>query len=86
MTTAEMTARLREHGVELVLDDTAGRVRYRAPAGTLTLALGLMIAEVGLQYQERAAIMEYDGGQDRATAERLAGADVRGQSIQVEAT
>lgn len=78
MTTAEMVKRLREQGVDLFVDPAAGRVRYRAPAGTLTLDLGLMVAEVGLQYQERAAIMEYDGGLDRATAERLAAADVLG--------
>lgn len=78
MTTAEMVRRLREQGVDLYVDPAFGRVRYRAPAGALTLDLGLMVAEVGLQYQERAAVMEFDGNMDRETAERLAAADVLG--------
>ena len=78
MTTSEMVLRLRESGVELYLDPATGRLRYRAPAGGLTPPLRDLVVEVALEMEERAAIREYDGGLDRATAERMAAADVLG--------
>lgn len=66
---------LRAHGVHLYVDESTGRMRFRAPAGALTPLLRDQVAEVALQYEERAAIREFDGGMDRATAERMAAAD-----------
>ncbi len=80
MTTAEMTHHLRERGVDLYLDPATGRLRYRAPAGALSSPLRVLVAEIALQYEERAGIMEFSGGLDRATAERMAAADVLGLS------
>ena len=68
---------LRAHGVELYVAPS-GRLRYRAPAGALTSTLRDLVVEAALQFEERAAIREFDGGMDRATAERLAAADLLG--------
>ena len=68
---------LRAHGVELYVAPS-GRLRYRAPAGALTPLLRDQIASVAGAYEERAAIREFDGGMARATAERLAAADLLG--------
>jgi hypothetical protein len=78
MTTIEISHRLKEFGVELYLDPATGRLRYRAPAGGLTPPLREKIVAVALEFEERAAIREYDGNMDRASAERLAAAEVLG--------
>ena len=59
-------------------------IRYRAPAGTLTPELKEALAESKAalldQFNERAAILEFDAGLDRAEAERLAAEEVLGGS------
>ena len=69
---------LRAHGIHLYVEQSTGRMRYRAPAGALTPLLRDQIASVAGAYEERAAIREFDGGMDRATADRLAAADLLG--------
>ena len=69
---------LHAHGVRLYVDPQSRRMRYRAPAGGLTLELAGLIAEVAMEYEERAAIREHGAGVDRAEAERLAAADLLG--------
>lgn len=69
---------LHAHGISLHVDALSGRMRYRAPAGALTAELRDLVIELALEYEERAAIMEFDGGMDRATAERLAAAETVG--------
>lgn len=70
---------LRAHGVHMYVDPQTMRMRYRAPAGGLTLELAGLIAEFAMEYEERAAIREHDGRIDRAEAERLAAADMLGE-------
>ena len=84
MTPREMTLHLRESGVELYLDPATGRLRYRAPPGGLTPPLRDMVVEVALEIEERAAIREYNGGLDRATAERMAAADMLGDMAGID--
>lgn len=69
---------LRAHGVSLYVDPQSGRMRYRAPAGAMTSTLRDLVVEAALQFEERAAIREFDAGVYRATAERLAAADLLG--------
>ena len=69
-------------GVELRFD--GGKIAYRAPRGKFTEEMRGELAAVRDSlvelYEERAAIMEYDGGMDRATAERMAADDVLGRA------
>lgn len=69
---------LHAHGIQLSLDSQSGRLRYRAPAGGLSGELRDLVAETALEYEERAAILEYDAGMTRKDAERLAAADATG--------
>ena len=69
---------LRAHGIHLALDSQSGRLRYRAPAGGLCAELCDLVAETALEYEERAAIFEYDAGMTRKDAERVAAAEVTG--------
>lgn len=73
---------LRRHGAVVTLD--AGGVRIRAPKGSLPAALveAARVVKVGLSalltedaraaFEERAAIMEFDGGMSRVQAEAAA--------------
>lgn len=69
---------LHAYGISLVVDALSGRIRYRAPTGALTSELRDLIAEVALEYEERAAIIEYEGGIEQTTANQLAGIDTLG--------
>ena len=55
-------------------------LRYRALRGAMTADLHAALVEhkpdIIFDFEERAAIREYDGGLDRAEAERLSAADV----------
>ena len=84
MTTSEMTMLLKQSGVDLYLDPATGRLRYRAPAGGLTPTLRDLVVEVALELEERAAIMEYGGNLDRATAERMAAAEAMGDGTETD--
>ena len=74
-------------GVALRIE--GGAIRYTAPRGALTPALRCALIEAKPDllhdYEERAAIREFDGNMPRAEAERLAAADVlNGASIRTE--
>ena len=64
------------------LQFTMDAIRYRAPAGSLTPELKEALAESKAalldQFNERAGILEFDAGLDRAEAERLASAAILG--------
>lgn len=78
---------LHAHGIQMFLDPMTGQLGCRAPAGALTDELRDLVAEVTLEHEERAAILEYDAGMDRKDAERVAAAvatgcgDPRGAAI-----
>jgi len=76
MTSADVIRLLRTAGVELFLDTNTGRLKYRAPGSALTpflrATLREYMPEIVYLFNERAAIMEYDGGMPRADAERMA--------------
>ena len=63
-----------EAGVTLTVD--GDRLKYRAPAGTMTPALRDALYELKptliYEYHERAGILEYDAGQPKAEAEARA--------------
>ena len=69
---------LHTHGIEMLQDHRTGLMSYRAPAGSLSAELRDLVAETALEYEERAAIMEFDGGMERKVAERQAAADATG--------
>lgn len=70
---------LRSQGVHLFVDK--GRLRYRVPMDALqSLTLRQLISEAAGEYEERAAIREYDAGMGRADAERLALTDLLAQA------
>ena len=69
---------LHAHGIQLFLDSQSGRLRYRAPAGGLSAEHRDLAAETALEFEERAAILEYDAGMARKDAERLAAVDATG--------
>lgn len=69
---------LHTHGIEMLQDHRTGLMSYRAPAGGLSGELRDLVAETALEYEERAAILEYDAGMTRKDAERLAAADATG--------
>jgi hypothetical protein len=100
MTSKELFANLKKHGVELSLDGE--NLRYRAPKGVLTSELRQSLTEqkqailtllsqpspIGaaptvlderMDFEERAGIMEYDGGLTRVEAERRALETIRGK-------
>jgi hypothetical protein len=68
MMTATVTNDPRQH------QDTAGHVPAYPPVAIEDLPVDMMLA-----FEERAAIAEFDGGLDRAAAERLAWAEVTGE-------
>ena len=70
--------KLREHGVQLVVDPQTGQLRCHLPAGALAADLRDLAAEVALEYEERAAILEYSAGMTRKDAERLAAVEATG--------
>jgi hypothetical protein len=78
MTRCDLMQHLAACDVTLRIEGDA--LRYRAPRGTMTPDLRAALVEykpdVLHDYHERAAIMEFDGGLDRAEAERLAAEDV----------
>lgn len=69
---------LHTHGIEMLQDHRTGLMSYRAPAGSLSAELRDLVAETALEYEERAAILEYDAGMTRKDAERLAVAGATG--------
>ncbi len=75
---SSLLRRLHEAGVFLTV--RGDRLLYRCQAGAMTddLRADLLTwrPELLAEYQERAAIMEFDGGLQRSEAERLAGAAV----------
>jgi hypothetical protein len=88
---AALFNRLAAAGVKLRFD--GARLAYRARPGALTpeLSAAMTAARDGLveAYEERAAIMEHDGGLARDEAEASAAADVLGAAfagIRKEAT
>lgn len=85
MTPAVLLATLHAAGVVLTLDGSA--LRYRAPKGIMTPDLLQQLAQHKAAllalvdaFEERAAIMEYDGHLPREDAERLAWACLRGEA------
>ena len=80
MTRCELSERLAAAGVALRIEGDA--LRYRAPRGAMTPDLRAALVEhkpdVLHDFNERAAIMEYDGGLPRPEAEARAAADVLG--------
>ncbi len=84
MTAKEVLKRCAEAGVKLQFTQYA--IRYHAPArtfhpalrGSLTMAKGELLD----QFNERAAILEYDARLDRAEADRLATEEVMGGTQQ----
>lgn len=83
MTTADVIRLLRDKGVTLYLADN-GRLKWRAPRETWTpylrATLWEYLPEIVYLFNERAAIMQYDGGlllraeaEDRAADMVLAG-------------
>jgi hypothetical protein len=81
MTLSALLSTLHAAGVALTLD--AGALRYRAPKGVMTPDLLQQLAEYKAAlldlleaFEERAAIMEYEGGLSQEEAERLAWACV----------
>jgi hypothetical protein len=83
MTPLELLVTLRDRGVRLTPNVTT--VWVEAPQGALTPALRAALREhtVALLdllevFEERAALIEYDGGIPRGEAERLAWACLRG--------
>jgi hypothetical protein len=77
----DLFLRLIRAGVVLSIS-SEGRLSFDAPKDCLDDLLPLMLANrddllaLVEQFEERAAIREYDGGLDRSEAERLAFADV----------
>ena len=63
---------LRARGVQIFLDPRTGQLRHCAPADALTAEVREIFDEVVLEYEERAAILEYGAGMDRASAGRVA--------------
>ena len=83
MNTADVIRLLRENGIEINLDPDSTRLKYRGPCGALTpfiraTLIEYMPAIVDL-YNERAAIMEYDGGLSASQASARAVAALRGE-------
>ena len=80
MNTCELLRSLREAGVTLYLGDD-GRLKLRGPKDALTRYMRATIVEylpeIAYLYNERAAIMEYDGGLPRLEAEKKAETIVR---------
>jgi hypothetical protein len=80
MTRRDLLETLAAAGVALRIEGDA--IRYTAARGALTPALRCAAIEAKSDllhdYEERAAIMEFDGNMTRAEAERLASADVLG--------
>lgn len=82
MSAAAILDDLQRHGAVVTLD--AGGVRIRAPKGSLPAALveaareakpelvALLAEDARTEFEERAAIMEFDGGTSRVQAEAAA--------------
>lgn len=82
MSAAAILDDLRQHGAVATLD--GGAVRIRAPRGSLPAALveaareakpelvALLTEDARADFEERAAIMEFDGGMNRPAAEAAA--------------
>jgi len=70
----------RLHDARVTLRIEGDRLRYRCPAGAMTPTLRADLAEwkpdLLFEYEERAAIMQHDGGLPRADAEHRAAACV----------
>lgn len=70
----ELLQRLHDAGIVFTVD--GDRLRYRAPAGTVTPeireALNELKPAVVYEYHERAGILEYDANMPRPEAERRA--------------
>jgi hypothetical protein len=86
MNRCELFTALDAAGVALRIE--GGAIRYTAPRGAMTAELRAALVEhkpdLLHDYEERAAIREYDGNMPRAEAERLAAADVQeSQSIRM---
>jgi hypothetical protein len=86
MTARDVLQHLQEHGVSLT-PSPDGTVRCRAPKGVLTPALVDVMRQhkaelhaLGEAFEERAAILEYDGGLPCDEAERLAWACIQSAS------
>ena len=84
MTAIEILTLLHGHGVTLTA--RGDRLRVDAPPGTLTPALRAALREHKTAvldlleaFEERAALIEYDGGLPRVEAERLAWACLLGE-------
>lgn len=75
MTTTEFLQQLRDAGVTVYLADN-GRLRLKGPKAALTNYLRSTLTEylpdIVYLFNERAAIMEYDGNMPRDKAETLA--------------
>ena len=78
MTALDLLQQLHEYGV-ILTPYPDGTLRYKAPKGVLTPALvdGMRQHKTALhdlveEWNERAAVAEYEGGLSRAEAERLA--------------
>lgn len=75
MTTPDFLRLLREKRITLFIGDR-GRLRYRGPKSAFTpfirATLNEYMPEIIDVFNERAAIMEYDGGLARSEAERRA--------------
>ena len=79
MTPAAIVTLLRDHGAELYVDTTTGKLRCRAPADCLlSLEFKKLLAEMVFQYEERRAIHRHREGVADAEAQRLAAADILG--------
>lgn len=85
MTSADVIRTLRAAGVTLFLDPDTGRLKYRAPRGAFTpylrATLREYMPEIVFLFNERAAIMEFDGGLSRADAESRAASEVLGGTV-----
>lgn len=80
MNAESVLSRCAAAGVELRFE--GGGIAFHAPRGAMTATLKGELATVKPLlvdlYEERAAIKEFCAGMDRATAERLAAAEVLG--------
>lgn len=80
---------LRTAGVELFLDADTVRLKYRGPRAAFTpflrATLSEYMPEIVFLFNDRAAIMEYDGGLPRAEADAQAAKVLLTQDTRTEA-
>ena len=80
MTSADRIRQLRSASIEMFLDADTGRLKYRGPRAAFTpymrATLREFMPEIVYLFNERAAIMEYDGGLPRTEASRRAAASI----------